>query len=65
MPLRDDICNHQLRTVCRSSVAAVQAQIVGNGVIVIVELEAQADLCQPAIAGGQGELVNSPHAQFA
>ena len=45
--VRDD----QLRTGCCRSVAAVQAEVVGNRVVVIVQLETQADLGQAGVRG--------------
>lgn len=41
---------HQLRTVCRvSGTATKQSQIVGDGVVVIIQLEAQANLRQATV----------------
>lgn len=43
------IRNHQLRTVGRRSAATVQAEIIGNGIVVIIQFEAQPDLRQTAV----------------
>jgi hypothetical protein len=45
--LRYVVRNHQLRTVRRvCGIATVQAEIVGNRIVVVIQLEAQTDLCQ-------------------
>jgi hypothetical protein len=46
MRLRHCIGNHQLRLAACRGIAAEQAENVGNGVVVIIQLEAQADLGQ-------------------
>ena len=66
--LRNAVCNDQLRTVCQSSrVAAEQAEIIGNPIVIVIQIKAQADLRQAAVGGqfvdvkfpgGQVEAVN-------
>jgi hypothetical protein len=46
--LRHVILNDQLRTGIGRRIATLQAEIIGNGVIVVIQLEAQAELGQSA-----------------
>ena len=45
------IFNDQLRTIDQPGIAAVEFEVVGDGVIVIVQLEAQANLCHTTVRG--------------
>jgi hypothetical protein len=60
--LRHDVSNHQLRMARHWSVAAIQAENVGNRIVVVIQLDpkrsgarAQADLGQ---AGTRGHFVD-------
>ena len=51
-PLRYVVGNHQLRTVGHGwGVAAEKAEIVGNGIVIVIQFEAQANLGQAAAGG--------------
>jgi hypothetical protein len=45
------VLDEQLWTIGTARIAAIQTEIVGNSVVVIIQFEAQADLGQPGVQG--------------
>jgi hypothetical protein len=58
-PLRYVILDDQLWTIGSARIAAIQTEIVGCSVVIVIQFEAQADLGQPGVRGNFVDIVLS------
>jgi hypothetical protein len=63
--LRNVIFHNELRAAGRAGVPAVEVEIVGEGVVVVIQFEAQADLGQVADLPSKPETSHSASNHFS